>query len=162
MPLNEAPPAADNGSARRTTTDHAVDAGERLLEASTNVGNAYADAYQEAVVNMADFRERLSDAGMVDWSALVPHADQTTLTKPLRDAAGTATRINEQILTASKQLGLAYIDACEQAMLSSVALREQAAAVSDNELMQSFGSTSAAVARDVTRAYVDAARRLLS
>lgn len=162
MALNEAPPAPETGSARGTVTDHAVDAGERLLDAGNKVGNAYADAYQEAVISMADFQEKLTDAGVVDWQKLMPGADQAALAKPLREAASTAARVNEQLVSAGKQLGLACIEAYEQAMLSSVALQEQANAATDNKVMRSIGSTRAAVTRDVTRAYVEAARRLLA
>jgi hypothetical protein len=158
MPLNEAPPAPETGTARSTATDCAVDAGERLLDMSNQMGNAYADAYQEAVINMADFRDKLNDAGGIDWRKLMPYAEEATLGTPLSDAAGSATRVNEQIVNASKQLGLAYVDAYEQAMLASVALHEQATVGTDNELLRSIGS----VAREVTKAYVDAARQLLT
>jgi hypothetical protein len=164
MPVKEAQPAQETNGAPRTATDRAVEAGERLLEASSKVGNAYADAYQEAVISMADFRDKLGDGGLVDWGKLVPSSDQASprsLGKPLREAADTATRVNEQIVTASKTLGLAYLEACEQALLCSVALREEAAAASDNKFIQSIGTTRAGVARDITRAYLDAARRLL-
>jgi hypothetical protein len=164
MSVKEAQPTSETSGARRTPTDRAVEAGERLLEASSKVGNAYADAYQEAVISMSDFREKLGDVGLVDWSKLMPSSDTASprsFGKPLREAADTATRVNEQIVTASKTLGLAYIDACEQAVLCSVALREQAATATDNEFMQSIETTRAGVARDVTRAYLDAARRLL-
>jgi hypothetical protein len=164
MSLNETQPENEPTGPRLTSTDRAVAAVERMMGASSTVGNAYADAYQEAVISMADVRDKLGDGGLVDWGKLVPSSDQASprsLGKPLREAADTATRVNEQIVTASKTLGLAYLEACEQALLCSVALREEAAAASDNKFIQSIGTTRAGVARDITRAYLDAARRLL-
>jgi hypothetical protein len=70
-------------------------------------------------------------------------------------------RVNEQLLAASKQLGLAYVDACEQAALAACELTEQAALASDNDWMGAAPMPSG-VARDITKAYVDVARRLLT
>lgn len=164
MPVDEAPPESEANDARNAAGGHAVHSGERLLEAGSKVGNAYADAYQQAAINLANLHERLSDAAAADWRKLMPPygpAKGRTAGKPLNDATETATRVNEQLLAAGKKLGLAYIDACEQAMLCAVELREQVAAASDNELVRSFGSTRAGLARDATRAYVDVTRRLL-
>ncbi|MEA2306505.1 MAG: hypothetical protein QOH43_3785 [Solirubrobacteraceae bacterium] len=170
MPVNHTQAATDEPGAPRTATDRAVQAGERLLDASSKVGNAYADAYQEAVVNMADWRERLADAAPmdwgtpVDWGKLVNHpgaAGARPLNKPMHEAARTVARVNEQLVAASKQLGLAYVDACEQAALAACELTEQAAMASDNEWMGSAPMPSG-VARDITKAYVDVARRLLA
>jgi hypothetical protein len=165
MTPNDDASAATDDSGRTTATDRAVQAGERLMEASTKVGNAYADAYQDAVISMADFREKVGDARTVDWAKLAPHAGPAgarTNGRQLREVADTATRVNEQIVGATKQLGLAYVDAYEQLVLSAVEQREQAASASDNKWLRTAGSTHAGVARDVTRAYVDAARRLLT
>jgi hypothetical protein len=165
MTLNDtAPPETEAQRGRTTATDRAVQAGERLLEASAKVGNAYADAYQDAVMGMADFREKVGDAGGVDWSRLAPPGQPRARTygKPLRDVANTATRLNEQIVGATKKVGLAYVEAYEQMVLGAVELREQAATASDNTLLRTVGSTQAGIARDVARVYADAARRLLA
>jgi hypothetical protein len=162
MTMNEAGPASGPNGAPRTPTDRAVEAGERLLEAGSKIGNAYADAYQEAVISMADFREKLADATPADWRSLTHPAapgGPGALAGPLGDMTQTATRCNEQLLAASKQLGLAYLDACEQAVLSVLDMQEQA---TDNEwLPPAAGATRADMARDVTRAYVNAVRQLL-
>jgi hypothetical protein len=166
MTMNEAQPGSGPDGARRMATDRAVEAGERLLEAGSKIGNAYADAYQEAVISMADFREKLAEATPADWRGLTRPGAQggpRPLAKPMGDMTVSATLCNEQILAASKQLGLAYLDACEQAMLSVLDMQEQAATASENEWLPSVaGSTGAAdIARDVTRAYVNVARQLL-
>jgi hypothetical protein len=165
MPTHDTQPEAERTSARRTFTDRAVQAGERLMEASTQVGDAYADAYQDAVVNMADFRENVASARPPEWGKVIPGvgaAGMPAFGKPLRDAAGTARRVNRQLVAARKRLGLAYIEACEQAVLTIVELREQAANASGNELLRSLGTMRTDAARDITKSYGDVYRQLFS
>jgi hypothetical protein len=162
---NDQQPTPGTSRSGQTPTDRAVQAGERLIEAGTKVGDAFADAYQEVVISMAGFREKLGDTGPVDWQTFAPQAGPATTnthSSSLFDVAGTATRINEQILAAVKELGLAYVDACEQIVLSAVELHEQTVAASENPFVGSAGPAPAGVARDVTKAYVEAARRLLA
>jgi acyl-CoA reductase-like NAD-dependent aldehyde dehydrogenase len=162
---NEQQARPGTGGGPKRLTDRAMEAGERLLEASTEVGNAYADAYQEAVISMADFREKLGGTGAVDWGKLAPQAGPPAASmqnETLLGVAGTMTRINEQILAATKKLGLAYLEACEQMVLSAVELQEQAVPASESTLLGSAGPAPAGVVRDVTKAYVEAARRLLA
>ncbi|MDX6703443.1 MAG: hypothetical protein QOF26_3669 [Baekduia sp.] len=162
---NDQQPTPGTSRGAQTPTDRAVQAGERLMEASTKVGDAFADAYQEAVISMADFRGKLGDTGTVDWRTFAPQAGPATTnthSSSLFDVAGAATRINEQILAAAKELGLAYVDACEQIVLSAIEMHEQTAAASENPFLGSAGPAPAGVARDVTKAYVEAARRLLA
>jgi hypothetical protein len=165
MTLQDTPPAAEPMSARRTVTDRAVLAGERLLEASNAVGNAYADAYEEAVTSMADFRKKMADARPADWPKLTPgpvRAGKAPIGKPLRDAAKAVSHIEEQLVAVTKRLGLAYLAACEQTVLSTVQLREEAATASGNQWLRSIGTMRAGVVRDVTRSYGDLARHLLA
>jgi outer membrane receptor for monomeric catechols len=166
MTMNDHRPGPEEPtSARSMPTDRAVEAGERLLDAGSKVGNAYADAYQDAVVSIADFREKLSDSGVMDWRELVqaPSGIATgPLAEPLLEAGKAMTRVNEQVLDAGKQLGLACVDACEQAVLCALDLGEQAGAASDAEWMRSVTSAHVEVARDVTRAYGEVARRMLA
>jgi ferredoxin len=162
MTPNDTQPATEQPGGSRTATDRAVQAGERLLEASSKVSNAYADAYQDAVMSMADFRGKFSDGAPADWFAQFSGPMATPpIGKPLRQAAQSAVRANEQLVEASRKLGLAYVEACEQAMLCAVELRAQVCTASENELVQSMGSTGADVARDVMRACGDAARQML-
>jgi hypothetical protein len=165
MPQHDTPPEAEPNRAQRTLSDHAVQTGERLLEASTKIGNACADAYQEAVVSMADFREKIADARPEDWQNLVqgPAAvGAPPIAAPLRNAATAASRANEEIVTAGKRLSLAYVEACQQAVLKAVELREQAVTASGNEWLRSLGSEHASAARDITRCYGDVLRQLVA
>jgi hypothetical protein len=158
---------------KRSVTDRAVQAGERMLEASSWMSNLYADAYQEAVMSMSDFGERFAGGGAgagagaapVDWGKFTQASGLTgappPVGKPLREASQSALRANEQLIEASKQLGLAYVEACEQALLCAVEMRAQACSASGNELVASMGETGADVARDMTRACSDAARQML-
>jgi hypothetical protein len=116
MTLNEIQPEDEPTGPRPTATDRAVEAVERMVDASSRVSNAYADAYQEAVINMADFRGKL---GPADGLRLVrrPTGAAADPVRRTRDATKTVTRVNEQLIAASRQLSLAYMDAYEQALL---------------------------------------------
>jgi hypothetical protein len=148
MSMNEIQPENEPAGLRPTATDRAVEAVERMIDAGSRVSNAYADAYQEAVMSMADRRGTLGDAG-TDRLQLVPRpAGADPLGKPLRDATNTVTCVNQQLLAASKQLSLAYMDAYEQAVHGDSA--------------GPVDSRGDSIGCEVTRAYVDVARRLLS
>jgi hypothetical protein len=152
MTLNEIEPENEPTGPRRTPTDRAVAAVERMMDASSRVGNAYADAYQEAVINLADFRGKLGDRGAPrDRLKLVPRpadAGADPPRQPLHDATEAVGRVNEQLLAASRQLSLAYVDAYEQAVHGNPN-------ASADSMRHNIGC-------EVTRAYVDAARRMLS
>jgi hypothetical protein len=171
MPTHDSQPETEQTTAHNRFTDRAVQAGERLMEATSQVGDAYADAYQEAVVNMADFRENLASARPPEWSKLMqgPGAVGTPPLgmppfpgKPMLDAAGTASRVNRQLVAARKRLGLAYVEACEQAVLSIVELREQAANASGSELLRTLGTKRTDAARDIAKSYGDVYRQLFT
>jgi hypothetical protein len=116
MRLNEIQPEDEPTGPQPTPTDRAVEAVERMIDASSRVSNAYADAYQEAVMSMADRRGKLGDGGS-DRLQLVPRpAGADPLRGPLRDASRTVTRVNQQLLAAGKQLSVAYMEAYEQAV----------------------------------------------
>jgi hypothetical protein len=116
MTLNEIQPEDEPTGPRSTATDRAVAAVERMMDASSRVSNAYADAYGEAVLNMAGLRGRL---GPADGLRLVPRPAGAAA-DPVRqtyDATKTVTHVGEQLIAASRQLSLAYMDAYEQAVL---------------------------------------------
>lgn len=136
MSLNETQPENEPTGPRVNATDRAVAAVERLVDTGNMVGNAYADAYQQAVINMAGFRGKLGDASPADGLELVsPPATvgPGPLSKPLRDATTTATRASESLFTVSRQLSLAYVDAYEKTVRSLVDVRKEPASSTDGE-----------------------------
>jgi hypothetical protein len=161
MTLNEIQPEDETTGLHRTATDRAVAAVERMMDASSRVSNAYADAYQEAVINMADFRGKL---GPADQLGLLPRPAGAAA-DPLRttyDATKTVTRVNEQLIAASRQLSLAYMDAYEQAVLCLKDVRDEAPTSRNGHSTRSVDSRRHGIGCEVTRAYVDVARRMLS
>jgi hypothetical protein len=109
MTVNEIQPADEPTGPHPSATDRAVAAVESMMDASSRVSNAYADAYQEAVMNMAGLRGKLSPA---DRLSLVPPPARAA-GDPVRktcDATTTVTRVSEQLMAASRQLSLAYAD----------------------------------------------------
>ena len=166
MPLNEIWPGNAPSGLHRTATDRAVAAVERMMDASSRVGNAYADAYQEAVMNLADLGGNPGDRGPAGRLTLVtpPGNDTDPLGAPLRDATKTVTRLNERLLAASRELSLAYMDAYEEAVLCGAGAVAGAgeAASSNGASPRPDGSMRHGIGCEITRAYVDAARRMLS
>jgi hypothetical protein len=150
MTLYDTQPETERTSARQTLTDRAVLAGERLLEAGSTVGNAYADACEEAMLGMADFRKKIADARPDAWP------------KVSRSRARATKRDTKQLLASTKRLGASYLDAYERAVLDAVALQEEAATATGNRWLSSIGTMRAGIARDVTKSYADHARRLLA
>jgi hypothetical protein len=109
MTLNEIQPEDEPTGPHPSPTDRAVAAVESMMDASSRVSNAYADAYQEAVINMAGFRGKL---GPADRLTLVPRPAGAAA-DPVRkscDATNTVTRVHEQLIAAGRQLSLAYVD----------------------------------------------------
>jgi hypothetical protein len=149
MSMNEIQPEDEPTGPSQTATDRAVEAVERMMDASSRVSNAYADAYQEAVITMADRGGKLGDAGR-DGLRLVP------------GPAKTVTRVNQQLLAASKQLSLAYMDAYEQAVLCRVDMHDEAPTTRNGDSSRPVDSRRHGIGCEVTRAYVDVARRMLS
>jgi hypothetical protein len=165
MTLNEIQPEDAATGPRPTATDRAVAAVECMMDASSRVGNACADAYQEAVINLADFRGPLGESVPADRLRLVPGpagAATDPLGKPLRDVTKTVTRVNEQLLAASRELQLAYMDAYEQAVLCRADAAGEVPASRNGDSTPSVDSMRHGIGCEITRAYVDAARRLLS
>jgi hypothetical protein len=165
MTLNEIQPEDEGTGLRPTATDRAVAAVECMMDASSRVGNACADAYQEAVINLADFRGTLGDSVPADRLRLVPGpagAATDPLGKPLRDVTKTVTRVNEQLLAAGRELQLAYMDAYEQAVLCRADAAGEVPASRNGDSTPSVDSMRHGIGCEITRAYVDAARRLLS
>jgi hypothetical protein len=165
MTLDEMQPENEPTGPRPTATDRAVAAVERMIDATSRVGNACADAYQEAVINLADFRGQLGERVPADRLMLVPPpggGGADPLAKPLRDATKTVARVNEQLFAASRQLRLAYMDAYEQAVLCRVDARNEVAASSNGDSGPPADPMRHGIGCEITRAYVDAARRMLS
>jgi hypothetical protein len=62
----------------------------------------------------------------------------------------------------NKRLGLAYLNACERAVLGMIEAHERMSATSDIELVRSTSAARACMARDATYTFLTTVRRLLA
>ena len=79
-------------------------------------------------------------------------ADDTT--KRIRD-------LNEQILSAAKKAGNAYLDTYEKTLASIAAYQEQTASETDVDWVATMLESQARFARDLTKVYVSTVRESL-
>jgi hypothetical protein len=137
-----------------SAVDHAVQAGKRLRDAAGMVGDAYAGAYQQTILGIADLKDRAAGSTPVDWGKLV-------LDDHRRKNASAAIKADE-VAQAGKQIGLAYIDAHERAALVTIELRERLAAATNTDWIKSMARTQAELERDALKAFFSLARGLLA
>lgn len=70
--------------------------------------------------------------------------------------------MNEQLIERSKATGIASLDAYERTLESMVALQEQTSGASQIEWVDALAKAHAKYVQDVSKAYTDAARSMLS
>lgn len=91
---------------------------------------------------------------MTDQSAAgMPNAEETI--QRIRE-------MNERMIEKSKEAGLASLDAYEKALTNMVELQEQTAGASQLEWVNALATAHARYVQDVSKAYTDAARKMLS
>jgi hypothetical protein len=106
--------------------------------AAGKISDAYVDAYEQAILGIAT----------PDWG-------DHWLTN-----AGAAITADE-LAQAGKQIGRAYIDAHERAVLITIELRERLYAATNTDWVKSMASAQAAIERDAVNACFSLARGLL-
>ena len=129
-------------TASDSAVDHAVEAGKRLRDAA---GKA-------------------AGSTPMDWGKLVLGPMLTGKSGPgdhwgKNAAAGIGA---DELVEAGKQIGRAYIDANERAVLFTIELRERLAAAANADWVTSMAKTQAELERDAATACFSLARELLT
>jgi hypothetical protein len=152
--------------AKETAANHAREIYEHLLALSNQVGGAYVEAYERTAAGIGDLQRKLASAGFPDWfepgsgwQAGTPFGD---ISEPLEKAAARALEMSEKLSERSKEVTLAYLNACEAAALAVADWQEEVAATSPLELMQTVGGMQAALTREMSKASGKAAREMLN
>ncbi len=70
--------------------------------------------------------------------------------------------MNERLITGSRAAGLASLDAYEKALENMVTLQEQTAGATQLEWVNALTTAHARYVQDVSKAYTDAARELIT
>ena len=156
---------SQNGT--RTTTEDAVaramEASKRLLDAAGSAQSACLEACQEAVLGIPGVQEAVDAVAPMGWNALAPEPGLPVadlVAEQWQQALGGVFDADE-LVAAGKRVCLALVDAYEQAALAAIDVQERLAHATSLDWLQSLASTSFAVQRDVTKAYVSTLREFL-
>ena len=84
------------------------------------------------------------------------------VTESVETAAQRVAELNEQAVANGKKAGAAYVSSYEKAVLSLADSYEKAAGATKLDLVATVASIQADFAQEVTKAYVSAARDLVS
>jgi hypothetical protein len=117
----------------------------------------------ETVRCIADLRDKVAETPPLDWRLLAAQpglAGGSPLGEQWLKALGQPVNAGE-LAEPGKRVCLAYVDAYERTALKTIDLRERVAAVTNVDWMRSLASTSAGLARDVTKAYTSLARQFV-
>jgi hypothetical protein len=129
---------------------------EQLLELADKIGAAYAEASQRMNAALADAYQRLAvhGSGLQESLASAQPAtmDPSALSERLDDAQEHALAVGEKVADASVAIGLAYLNAFEEAAIAVAKCQEQLGAASNVELVKASTATGAELLRKVTRA----------
>ena len=155
---------AGSGFSPEAAADQALEVCEQLLELSSELGAACMEAYEKTNAGIVEFQEKVGTSGMPDW--LDPSTWQAGMSVgdvqgAAQLAAERALEVSEKLRERSKQVTLAYLNACEAAALAVADLQEELTAACPVELVQTMGGVRAGLTRQVTRACVSTAREIV-
>jgi hypothetical protein len=138
---------------------------DQLLALSSQVGAAYMEAYEKTAAGVGDFQEMVAGAGMPDWfdaaAAWQQGPPSDPVPEPLYKAAERALEVSEKLRETSRQVTLAYLNACEAAALAVADLQEQVTATSPVDFVKTVGGVRAGLTRQVTKACASTAREIV-
>jgi hypothetical protein len=136
-----------------TAAGRAKDIYEQLLELADRIGAAYVDAYQKITVGTGDAHDRLVSADPSMWLKDMPSmAASVARANPPANAAEHANQVRDALLGMSAKIGLAYVDAHEQAALAAADCREALTARGASPLIKTIASARAELMREIVGA----------
>jgi hypothetical protein len=166
------PTAINNDRIGPTTSRQPTDPGmtparakeiyEQLLALADRMGAAYVEAYQKITVGIGDAQDTFVKADRPDYFKDIP----STLASAGRgehvgNAAERARQLSDALLELSTKIGLAYVNAHEQAALAAADCREALAAHSHNSLVKTVASARAELVREIARTCASTAREMV-
>jgi hypothetical protein len=144
------------------TAGRAKEIYEQLLALADRMGAAYVDAYQKITVGIGGEQDRLARSDRSNWLREVPASlAKSASADPLGSAAQRAVQLTDSLLEMSTKIGLAYVDAHEQAALAAADCREALAAGSHNSLVKTIASARAELIREIARTCASTAREIV-
>jgi ABC-type phosphate/phosphonate transport system substrate-binding protein len=134
--------------------------GAAFAEAYERISAAYAEAYQNVANQIGSLQEKLTDQQRPNWPAAL--ASPGAPNEYLADAQGRTVAIGENLSEMGVQVGLAYLDAFEQATLAAAKCHEQIAETSRSDLLMSTATARADLVRRVAQAGASTMRDIMS
>jgi hypothetical protein len=134
--------------------------GAACVEAYQQIGAAYVDAYQKLTFGIGSLQNKLADHEQPNWySAFTPSSSPSDR---MADAAERTLTAGDNFADMGVKIGLACLDACEQATLAAATCHEQLGAASGSDLLKCTTCARAELARKVTRASAEAFRNIVA
>jgi hypothetical protein len=134
--------------------------GAACVEAYQQIGAAYVDAYQTFTFGIGNLQNRPADQEQPNWySAFMPWNSPSDR---MTDAAERTLAVGDNLADMSAKIGLACLDACEQATLAAATCHEQLGAASGSDLLKCTTAARADLARKITRASAEAFRNIVA
>jgi hypothetical protein len=154
------------GDPYTTVTDRAQEIYDQLLTVGKEVAAAYVDAYQKTAAGIAEYQDKVAEAGWTNGFGPEPggplrSATATDPTESLRSARTRALEISEKLQEMNKKIMLAYLNASELAGLAVADCQEELTAVGNLELVKTMGGARVSFGREMTKACVSAAREIV-
>jgi hypothetical protein len=144
------------------TAGRATEIYEQLLALADRMGAAYVDAYQKITVGIGAEQDRIVRTDRSEWLQDIPSAlGKAGEPDAVGTAAQRAVQLSDILLDMSTKIGLAYVDAHEQAALAAADCREALAACSHNELVRTIASARAELIREIARTCASTAREIV-
>jgi hypothetical protein len=146
-------------------TDQASEIWERLLTLGREAAAVYVEAYQKTAAGFDEFRDKLGMMSQPGWDkaapAWAPGLPPEDVGERLSKAHERTLEVSEKLQEMSRRATLGYLTGCEQAVLAMADCQEQIAATSNLEFVKAVGGARVGFTREVTKAYVSAARELV-
>jgi hypothetical protein len=144
------------------STARATEIYEQLLALADRIGAAYVNAYQSITLGLGDAQDRLATADGSDWLKHMPSVPGSAngADSPGHSAEH-ALELTDALLEMSTRIGLAYVNAHEQAALAAADCREALAARSRTPLVKTIASARAELIREIARTCASAAREIV-
>jgi hypothetical protein len=145
-----------------TSTVRATEIYEQLLALADRIGAAYVNAYQSITAGMGDAQDWLARADGSNWLKDMPSVPSSANgAGPNGNPAEHALELTDALLEMSTKIGLAYVNAHEQAALAAADCREALAAGSRSPLVKTVASARAELIREIARTCASTAREIV-
>jgi DNA-binding ferritin-like protein len=134
--------------------------GAAYSEACEQIGAAYVETYQTMAQGAVKLQGNVVDPQQSDWRSAV--ASPAATQEHLAEAQERAMAMGDHVSDLGLEVGLAYLDAIDQAALAAARCYEGIAALSRVDLVKSTAATRAELVRKVTEAYTATLREIVA